>query len=211
VSGAILDGAEQVAAEVGLSAASLQAIAARAGVSVGTIYNHFTDRNELFEEVFARRRAELLATLDDVGSTATATATATKEWKTTASGSFEMLLTSFVRTVLVFFDSRRAFLRIALEGGVAKAAVARSSRAASGSSGPASGASSMEQLQARAERIVRAGLAEGRLRSDGAELLGPFLIAAVRAALVARIDSPLPLGDETDRVIRLFLRGAAAS
>ena len=209
MSGAILDGAEQVAAEVGLSAASLQAIAARAGVSVGTIYNHFTDRNELFEEVFARRRAELLATLDDVGSTATATAT--KEWKTTASGSFEMLLTSFVRTVLVFFDSRRAFLRIALEGGVAKAAVARSSRAASGSSGPASGASSMEQLQARAERIVRAGLAEGRLRSDGAELLGPFLIAAVRAALVARIDSPLPLGDETDRVIRLFLRGAAAS
>ena len=207
MSGAILDGAEQVAAEVGLSAASLQAIAARAGVSVGTIYNHFTDRNELFEEVFARRRAELLATLDDVGSTATAT----KEWKTTASGSFEMLLTSFVRTVLVFFDSRRAFLRIALEGGVAKAAVARSSRAASGSSGPASGASSMEQLQARAERIVRAGLAEGRLRSDGAELLGPFLIAAVRAALVARIDSPLPLGDETDRVIRLFLRGAAAS
>ena len=143
MSGAILDGAEQVAAEVGLSAASLQAIAARAGVSVGTIYNHFTDRNELFEEVFARRRAELLATLDDVGSTATATATATatKEWKTTASGSFEMLLTSFVRTVLVFFDSRRAFLRIALEGGVAKAAVARSSRAASGSSGPASGAS----------------------------------------------------------------------
>jgi hypothetical protein len=68
----------------------------------------------------------------------------------------------------------------------------------------------MEQLQARAERIVRAGLAEGRLRSDGAELLGPFLIAAVRAALVARLDSPLPLGDETDRVIRLFLRGAAA-
>jgi AcrR family transcriptional regulator len=209
VSGAILDAAEQVAAEVGLPAASLQAIATRAGVSVGTIYNHFADRNELFEEVFARRRGELLATLDGVAAATMATATGKRTAATTAAAaaSFETLLASFVRTVLVFFDSRRAFLRIALEGGVAKAAVSRSGRAASGSSG----ASSMEQLQARAERIVRAGLGEGRLRSDGAELLGPFLIAAVRAALIARVDSTLPLGDETDRVIRLFMRGAAAS
>jgi AcrR family transcriptional regulator len=213
VSGAILDAAEQVAAEVGLPAASLQAIATRAGVSVGTIYNHFADRNELFEEVFARRRGELLATLDGVAAATMATATGKRTAATTAAAaaSFETLLASFVRTVLVFFDSRRAFLRIALEGGVAKAAVSRSGRAASGSSGASSGASSMEQLQARAERIVRAGLGEGLLRSDGAELLGPFLIAAVRAAIIARIDSTLPLGDETDRVIGLFMRGAAAS
>jgi AcrR family transcriptional regulator len=191
VSTAILDAAEQVAAEVGLPTASLQGIAQRAGVSVGTIYNHFTDRNELFEEVFARRRAELLTTLDDAART------------TTPGGSFETLLASFVRTVLFFFDSRRAFLRIALEGGVAKAQVSRS--------GQGAGPTSMEQLQARAERIVRAGLEEGRLRSDGAELFGPFLIAAVRAALMARVDSTLPLGDETERVIGLFLRGAAAS
>jgi AcrR family transcriptional regulator len=190
VSAAILDAAEQVAAEVGLPTASLQGIAQRAGVSVGTIYNHFTDRNELFEEVFARRRAELLATLDDAA-------------RAIPDGSFETLLASFVRTVLFFFDSRRAFLRIALEGGVAKAQVSRS--------GQGSGPTSMEQLQARAERIVRAGLEEGRLRSDGAELFGPFLIAAVRAALMARVDSNLPLGDETERVIGLFLRGAAAS
>jgi AcrR family transcriptional regulator len=190
VSAAILDAAEQVAAEVGLPTASLQGIAQRAGVSVGTIYNHFTDRNELFEEVFARRRAELLATLDDAA-------------RAIPDGSFETLLASFVRTVLFFFDSRRAFLRIALEGGVAKAQVSRS--------GQGAGPTSMEQLQARAERIVRAGIEEGRLRSDGAELFGPFLIAAVRAALMARVDSTLPLGDETEPVIGLFLHGAAAS
>src|SRR6202142_168565 len=103
VSAAILDAAEQVAAEVGLPTASPQGIAQRAGVSVGTIYNHFTDRNELFEEVFARRRAELLATLDDAA-------------RAIPDGSFETLLASFVPTVLIFFDSRRAFVRIGLEG-----------------------------------------------------------------------------------------------
>jgi AcrR family transcriptional regulator len=166
----------------------LQAIAQRAGVAVGTIYNHFTDRNELFAEVFERRRAELLETLDAAG-------------KAAAGASFETQLEGFVRTVFGYFDERRAFLRLALEGKVAKAAPRA---AAPGSQG------SMDQLQLRAERIIRVGLKEQRLRTEGAELFSLFLVAALRAVLIARVASPRPIAGETEKVIDLFLRGTAA-
>src|SRR5258708_3860203 len=141
VSGAILDAAEQVAGEVGLSAASIQAIAQRAGVSTGTIYNYFSDRNDLCIELFARRRAELLATLDAAG-------------KASANSPFDVQLDAFVRTVFTFFDARRSFLHLAMN----EKAQAHARKAGEKSHG------AIEQLHAQAERIVRVGLEEKRLR-----------------------------------------------
>src|SRR5438445_13621568 len=103
VTGAILDAAEELAAEVGVPGTNLQAVAKRAGVAVGTIYNHFEDRSELFAELFARRREELLETLDAAT-------------KTVARAGFEAQLEAHVRTVFSYFDTRRAFLRLALDG-----------------------------------------------------------------------------------------------
>jgi AcrR family transcriptional regulator len=186
VAGAILDAAEQLAAEVGLPAASLQGVAQRAGVAVGTIYNYFDDRDELFAEVFARRRAELLAALD----------AAAREAR--GSGSFDTQVRAFVRAVFTFFDARRSFLRIALDGHGGKALVPRRDE---------SGQTSMEQVAARAERVIRVGLKENRLKAEGADLFAFFLVAAIRALLMARINSPGPFVDDTERVIALFLHG----
>src|SRR5918997_2719819 len=47
---------EQVA-EGGFASAGVQAVAARAGVAVGTVYRHFPSKADLFAEVF-RRAAE---------------------------------------------------------------------------------------------------------------------------------------------------------
>lgn len=185
VSGAILDAAEAIAAEVGPSATRMQAVAERAQVAVGTIYNHFADRNELFDEVFARRRAELLSTLD------AATKRSTGE-------RFQAQLEAFVRTVLSFFDARRTFLRFALDG---NGGTPRAKRGGT--------PTSLEQLSARAERIIRVGIKEGRIRTDAVELLGIFLVTAMRAVLVARVTSPNPLADETENIVTLFLNGAA--
>src|SRR3954471_15366151 len=44
---AILSAAEEVFADDGFHAARMGAIAAKAGVSVGTLYNHFEDRDAL--------------------------------------------------------------------------------------------------------------------------------------------------------------------
>ena len=48
----------------GLRAARTEDIASRVGVSVGTIYNYFTDRQQLVRALLDLRRQELLAGLD---------------------------------------------------------------------------------------------------------------------------------------------------
>src|SRR2546422_7964168 len=45
----ILDAAETVFSEHGTAHGRMEQIAARAGVSVGTLYNHFVDRRDLVE------------------------------------------------------------------------------------------------------------------------------------------------------------------
>ena len=55
---AILDAARALFIEHGVGAVSIEAIAARAGVSRQMIYSHFTDKHALFEEVVLR---EMLA------------------------------------------------------------------------------------------------------------------------------------------------------
>lgn len=187
VTGAILDAAEELAAEVGVPGTNLQAVAKRAGVAVGTIYNHFDDRSELFAELFARRREELLETLDRAA-------------KSAARAGFEAQLEAYVSTVFSYFDTRRAFLRLALDGQAPKPVVVRKAGEAH---------NSMEQLTLRAERIVRAGLKEKRLRAETGDLAPYFLTAAIRAVLIARVDAPKPLAGETHRVIELFLKGTA--
>jgi AcrR family transcriptional regulator len=183
VTGAILDAAEELAAEVGVPATNLQAVAKRAGVAVGTIYNHFEDRNELFAELFTRRREELLTVVD--GAT-----------RSTAKSGFATQLEAFVHAVLSYFDTRRTFLRLALDGQTQK---------------PKAGAASntMEQLTLRAEGIVKLGVKEKRLRADGADLAPHFLTSAIKAVLITRAERPAPLAAETARVIALFLQGAA--
>src|SRR3954453_22677342 len=61
---AMLAAAEQVFAEQGLHGASMQQIAERAGVAVGTLYNHFKDREALLDALRAQRRLELLGRID---------------------------------------------------------------------------------------------------------------------------------------------------
>jgi hypothetical protein len=102
--------------------------------------------------------------------------------------------------VFSYFDTRRAFLRLALDGQAHKPPPVRKAGEAHGS---------MEQLTLRAERIVRAGLKEKRIRAEAAELAPYFLTAAIRAVLIARVDSTKPLVGETDRVIDLFSKGTS--
>ena len=180
---AILDAAEQVAAEAGLPNASLQAIAERAGVAVGTIYNYFPDRQELFATLFKRRREELSADIDDTA-------------KRHAKEPFAAQLEAYVNTVFTHFDARRSFLRIAVDSQPMV-------KEADGNKRPA-----MQQLQERAERIVRLGVREKQLRDVEVELLATVLVSIVRGVLIMRAHRDEPFGPGTARVVSLFLEGA---
>jgi len=57
-------------AEGGYSSASVQALAGRAGVAVGTVYRHFPSKADLFAEVFRRASERELAVVAEVMSDA---------------------------------------------------------------------------------------------------------------------------------------------
>jgi AcrR family transcriptional regulator len=186
-SAAILDAAEEVAAKEGLAGASLQAIAHAAGIAVGTIYNYFDDRQKLIDALFTRRKEELYEAIDDAA-------------KKHAKGSFEVQLDAFVRAAFTHFDARRRFLRIALSADHKPLLV----KGEDGRKRPA-----MQQLWDRAERIVRVGMREKRLREEGADLFATVLSSILRGVLVSRIEDETPLTAQTERVVSLFLHGAA--
>lgn len=64
----ILDAALSVFAEHGIDAAKLEEIAARAGVSKGTIYLYFPSKEELFREVVRQRIGPAIANADQINA-----------------------------------------------------------------------------------------------------------------------------------------------
>ncbi len=185
---AILDAAEAVVAAEGASKASVQAIAERSGVAVGTIYNYFRDKDGLLEAIFARRREELYAEIDRVD-------------KAHDREPFVQQLEAFVAAVFAHFDSRRTFLRLAVESEKVRPAVVKGK---DGRKHPA-----LQQLQECAERIVRIGLREKALRESDVPLLASVLVSIVKGVLVLRAHGEEHFASETQRVVSLFLRGAA--
>ncbi|WAS90883.1 TetR/AcrR family transcriptional regulator [Nannocystis punicea] len=60
---AIVEAAAQILARKGPTAATTNAVAARAGVSIGTLYQYFADRDALLQEIGRRHVAEMQAVL----------------------------------------------------------------------------------------------------------------------------------------------------
>lgn len=100
-SDAILDALEEVAVERGYDATSIAAIAERAGVAVGTLYNYFPDREAMFAALFRARRA-------DIAPRIAAAAVAAKGLP------FEKRLRSYIRALSAAFDDKRQFMRLAI-------------------------------------------------------------------------------------------------
>ena len=59
----IVEAAAQILARQGPAAATTNAVAARAGVSIGTLYQYFSDREALLQEIGRRHVAEMQAVL----------------------------------------------------------------------------------------------------------------------------------------------------
>jgi AcrR family transcriptional regulator len=97
----ILEAAEEVASQRGLDATSTAAIAERAGVAVGTLYNYFPDRDALLAALFKLRRDELVPRI----------AAAASETKALP---FEQRLRSYISGVARAFDAFRRFCRVAM-------------------------------------------------------------------------------------------------
>ncbi len=181
---AIAEAAEEVFAARGVRDARMEEIAARAGVAVGTVYNHFEDRGALLAELVERRRQELAYKLDRALAGAQAQP-------------FEAQLRTFAQTVFEHFETHRSFLSIMLESDSAHAA--KPSEA-------------MLELRRRVDALVERGTREGAVRLPGRELWPTMLFSAIRGVLVYELRNPgkLALSQRVDAVIDFFLHGAGA-
>ena len=180
----ILIAAEQVFASKGVREAKVEEIASRAGVSVGTVYNHFEDRQAILAELLEGRRKELARRLD-------------KALADGESQPFEGQLRRFVQEVFEHFEGHRPFCAIMLENDHARMTTPS----------PA-----MRELRTRAELLVQRGVKAGSLRGGRQKLLPGFLWSAIKSVLLADLREPglMPVSERADAAMDFFLNGARA-
>jgi AcrR family transcriptional regulator len=189
---AIMEAAEEVFADQGLHAAHMGEIAARAGVSVGTLYNHFQDREALLAGLLDARHAELLARVD-------ACLAGTDELP------FRQQLESLLRCMLEHAQVHRPFFQILWQGEIGRYQVTFPSACRKPSA-------IMKEVFGRISRVVERGVEEGQLRPEAAEL-GPVLfLSMVRGVCIhdALGGGAGDLAGQAHRLIDLFLRGVGA-
>jgi AcrR family transcriptional regulator len=179
----ILLAAEEAFAETGVREAGMQAIAARAGVAVGTIYNHFPDREGLLRALFEMRKRQLAARLDEVA-------------RASSTQPFRQQLEAYVRAMFAFVEEHRPFVLVALGSEPPPLSVSASPTA-------------VTQIRGVVERLVRVGIKEGALRPDPAGLFPAVLSSTLRGVIVETARRGGSFTELAGPVIEAFLHGAA--
>jgi len=182
---AILDAAEQGIAERGLRGAGMVEIAERAGVSVGTLYNHFADKDALLTALLHDRRRELAARID--------AALARRQGEP-----FRAQLGAFTDAFAAHFEAHRRFLQILWDEEAARGAplVKRDE-------------SPIADIHRRLEKLMKLGAREGALRREGAPLLAAAYMGMLKAVLIKQTRTGKGVGASAVTLMRLFLDGAA--
>jgi AcrR family transcriptional regulator len=186
---AILEAAEHELGVRGFHAARMQDIAARAGLAVGTLYNHFEQKEDILRALLDERSDELATELQPlVGDPE----------------KFAPRLLVRLQRLLAFLERHRDFYALALENGLLHASERRDDPAA---------AARRDRKRAPLRALVEEGIALGALDEElGPELLLNFLGACIRAgAFDALRDPKVRLAERAPTISRLFLKGAGKS
>ena len=96
---AILEAAEEVAAERGMENTSIAAIAERAGVAAGTLYNYFPDREALLASWLTMRRKEMMPRVEAAA-------------KAHAHLPLAPWLRAYLGDLFALFEEKRQFIRV---------------------------------------------------------------------------------------------------
>jgi AcrR family transcriptional regulator len=175
----ILAAAEAELSESGVERATMAAIAERAGVAVGTLYNRFKDRDALVAALIVERRSELLEKLD-------------ANLASLRSGGVREQLTGFFTALISHIEEHRPFLRLVIE---------REVRLDEGR------AEMSKALLERVERILARGYRQRLLRKDAEGIFAPCLLGAAKGLLFH--DAPSEPPEALARsLVSLFLEGA---
>jgi AcrR family transcriptional regulator len=179
----ILDAAEKVF-ERGIARARMEDIAAGAGVAVGTLYNHFADRQALLNAVIESRRTEMSEAVEAVLAG-------------TKGKPFPERLESFMLSTLELIKRHSSFFFAAWqweEGG--RQSPLRHSM--------------LKELYVRAETLAREGMEEGFLSEGETECYAIAIVGLIRGMTLATVvgKTKIPLKKLCADLVRCFLEGA---
>jgi AcrR family transcriptional regulator len=186
---AILDAAEAVFAERGFHGARIQDIAERARIAVGTVYNHFEDKDDVLGALLEQRSEEMSSQLhavrDDLGP-------------------FEARRRARVGRVLAYVQAHRAFFAIANEQGLFAGTVAPGARATQ------KRLRHVERLREAFGALVEEGIASGDLEPLQGDALLRFFGGTIRAFVLSSIvERTTDVNEDASTIVDLFLYGAA--
>jgi AcrR family transcriptional regulator len=185
---AILEAAEAVFAEAGLNGAHLSEIAAGAGVAVGTVYNHFKDRDAILAALLAARRGEMMEIMDEFLAQP-------------SSGDFTTDLLGLMGATGGFLDRHKRFHHILHQCELAQNLVAYPETAARA-------LDAKREIHVRIEKIIKRGLKLKALRPELADYYPSLLMGilrSVRQQQWVNDDRHLSIED----IVGFFMRGAA--
>lgn len=186
---AILEAAEQVLAEQG-QAARMDDIAGRVGVSVGTLYNYFEDRQQLLEALRDMRGRELLARLD-------------AELERSLGTPYRARLHGFLRCILEYSRTHFRLYSLLLEDSI--------QRGTSREGDVDRHLAMWREAALRLEHLGQQGVREGALRPEDAPHYPALLLDMMQGLLVRQLlaKQPAPADELLAPLLRCFLEGAA--
>jgi AcrR family transcriptional regulator len=165
-------------------------IAAKAGVAVGTLYNHFKDRDALLLALITQRRADLLARMDAF-------------LDQPSSGDFRTDLGGLIKTMGGFFEEHRRFHVIMhrLEFGLNSGTYPETAACAP---------EMKREMYVRLDKLIKRGLKQKALRPALGDRYAYLLMGILRSIRVYNIDHDIDEYLPLDEVVRFFMEGAGA-
>ncbi|MGC3998449.1 MAG: TetR/AcrR family transcriptional regulator [Anaeromyxobacter sp.] len=179
---AILGSAEEIFGEEGMGA-RMERIAARAGVAVGTLYNHFEDRDALVRALSCSRREALMARLDAALAAS-------------AGQPIEARLRALLGALAEHGQAHGRYLTALVQSGEGPARLHPSG-------------SLHDELVRRVQAVLEEGLASGQLTPGDAALRAAALVGMARAVLVRAVQGAGGWEALPGAVVDLFLHGVA--
>ena len=167
---AVLNAAEEIFATEGVHRARIQDIAKQARVSVGTIYNHFAQKEDIVAALFAEREREILDAFimhpDDPPDFV---------------GGFR----ARNERVLALFTKHQAFFRFALYEGLLESDLVPKGSVFSGHE-----AAYEKRFPGLMEAHLAQGIAEGVVEQQDPRRLKRFIAGALRGVMLAALRDP---------------------
>ncbi len=186
---AILGAAETVFAERGYHGARIQDIAERARIAVGTVYNHFAQKDDVLSDLLDERTEEMLEELRP---------------SPTDPHRFPARLQARIARIRAYVERHPAFFPIANEHGLFAGSVAPSARSATRR------LRKVEEFRAVFRAVVDEGIASRDLEPIDGDALARFLGGTIRAFILSSLaeQNADPEGHAAS-IVDLFLHGAA--